>query len=118
MTTNTVNYSLSTKNQFVDNEFDDDFYNHRLKYSLRHLAFLGNISNEKMEDALNKCLQICYLANINSKQHFKRVYLYNEQANMLQVDFFMSKNGFNLILMQMPTINEKLACWLWRLSEL
>jgi hypothetical protein len=29
----------------------------------------------------------------------------------------MSKNGFNLMLMQIAAINEKLAIWLWKLSE-
>jgi hypothetical protein len=118
MKTNAINYSLAKHYQFSVNEFNDDFYNPKLKYSLRHLAFIGNIPNETLVEALKKSLQICYLANINGKQHFKQVYLFNEAANTLQVDCFMSKNGFNLMLMQMPSVNEKLAVWLWKLSAL
>lgn len=117
MITNTTNYSIVKHHQFSANEFDDGFYNPKLKYSLRHLAFIDNISNEVLVDALKKALQICHLANINSRQHFKQVYLFDENSGMLQSDCFMSKNGFNLMLMQMPSINEKLAAWIWKLSE-
>ena len=118
MKTNTINYSLARHYQFSIDEFDDNYYNPKLKYSLRHLSFIGNISNDILVEALKKSLQICYLANINSKQHFKQVYLFDENDGTLRVDCFMSKNGFNLMLMQISAINEKLAVWLWQLSDL
>lgn len=118
MSTQLTNQNLARLYQFNTIEFDDAFYNATLKYYLRHLAFMGNISNEILLDALKKSLQICYLANINSKQHFKQVYLYNNATSTLQLDCFMSKNGFYLMLMQMPSINKNLASWLWKLSAL
>jgi hypothetical protein len=117
MKTDTINYSLARHYQFPVNEFDDGFYNPKLQYSLRHLAFIGNIPNETLAEALKKALQICCLANINSKQHFKQVYLFNENDGTLCIDCFMSKNGFNLMLMQISSINEKLALWLWHLTD-
>jgi hypothetical protein len=118
MKTDTIHYALARHYQFPANEFDDGFYNPKLQYSLRHLAFIGDISNETLVAALKKSLQICYLANINSKQHFKQVYLFDETDGTLRIDCFMSKNGFNLMLMQIAAVNEKLAVWLWKLSEL
>jgi hypothetical protein len=117
MKTFETHFPIAKKYQFNASNFNDAFYNPKLKYSLRHIAFMGNISNDIITEALKKSLQICYLADINSKQHFKQVFLYNEHTNTLQIDCFMSKKGFNLMLMQISLLNKKLAVWLWKLSE-
>ncbi len=113
-----MNNVLAKNYRLKVNGFDDKFYNPKLKYSLHHLAFIGNVSNEIIITALKKSLQICYLANINSHEHFKQVYLFDEKDGTLRTDCFLSKNGFNLMLMQISSVNEKLAVWLWKLSEL
>ena len=117
MKTQSICQNLATKYQFTSNDFDDYYYNSKLKYSLRHLAFMGNVSKETTLEALQKALEICSLAGINTNQHFKQVYLFDEYAGTMHIDCLMSKNGFNLMLMQISAINEKLAVWLWKLSE-
>ena len=62
--------------QVVSSQFEEAFYNSKLQYSFRHLAFLENVSSENMMDALQKSMQICDLLEINSKQHFKKVYVF------------------------------------------
>ncbi|MFY7964711.1 MAG: hypothetical protein ACOVO1_07425 [Chitinophagaceae bacterium] len=117
MKTQFANQYPANQFQFSSIQFDDRYYNAQLKYSLRHLAFMGNVSKETTLEALEKALQICCLAGVNTNQHFKKVYMFDEYAGTMHIDCLMSKNGFNLMLMQISEINEKLAIWLWKLSE-
>ena len=117
----TVNISRypSCKHQFASCGLEDVFYNSKLTYSIRQLSFADNFSTDTIiEEALQKSLEVCYLLGINSRHHFKKVYVYDEKIGVLQIDWLMSRNGFNLMVMQMPTLNEKMARWLWELSDL
>jgi len=49
----------SNKHKVALIEFEEALYNSMLHYSLRHLAFTGNVSQENISDALQKVLQIC-----------------------------------------------------------
>lgn len=97
--------------------FEEAIYDSMLLYSLRHLAFTGHTPTQSMLDTLQKALQICALAGINSKQHFKQIYVFDANTGTLYVDWLMSKKGFNLMVMQSPTINPDMARWLWELAE-
>jgi len=109
----------SCKHQFSSWGLEDVFYNSKLTYSIGQLSFTGNHSTAMiMEEALQKSLQVCYLLGINSRHHFKKVFIYDSHLEELRIDWLMSRNGFNLMVMQMPTINEKMARWLWELSDL
>ena len=108
----------SCKYQFASWGIEDAFYNSKLTYSIRQLSFTDGFSTELIVEAFQKSLLICNLLGINSKHHFKKVYVYDAQLGILQIDWLMSRNGFNLMVMQMPSINEKMARWLWALSDL
>ena len=108
----------STKDRFAANEFEEAFYTAKLHYSLRHLRFTEKISQENIAEALQKSLQVCYLAGINSRQHFKQIYVYDANAGILYIDWLMSKKGFNLMVTQLPSVNENKARWLWQLIDL
>lgn len=110
-------YSLPL-NQLSVSEFEDAFYNANRRYSLRHLVFSGNVSEDNIVDALQKSIQICNLAGINSRHHFKKIYVYDAAVNTICIDWRMSRNGVNLMIMQLPSLNEKLARWLWKLTDL
>jgi hypothetical protein len=99
-------------------DFEEAIYNSKLKYSLRHLAFIEHIAEEDSIEALQKSLQICQLAGVESKYHFKKIYVYDEVVHTLQMDWQMSQKGFNLLVMQFPVLNEKKARWLWELANL
>jgi hypothetical protein len=99
-------------------DFEEAIYNSQLKFSLRHLAFIENISEEDSMEVLQKSLQICQLAGIESKHHFKKIYIYDADLKTLQIDWRMSKKGFNLMVMQFPSLNEKKALWIWKLASL
>lgn len=116
----TVNKScyLSCKHQFSSWGMEDVFYDSKLTYSIRNLSFTGTFSPELIIEALQKSLEICNLLGVNTRCHFKKLYVYDEQMGVLRVDWLMSKNGFNLVVMQLPVLNEKMAKWLWALSNL
>jgi hypothetical protein len=115
--THIIHYS-SNRHPVADNNFEEAFYHTQLKYSLRHFAFSKDISKEMIAEAIQKSLQICRLAGINSKHHFKQIFVFDVNSTTLYTDWLMSKKGFNLMIMQLPLQNENLARWLWQLANL
>jgi hypothetical protein len=105
-------------NSFLSTEFEDAWHYAMLRYSLQHLTFAGAISLEVIIESLKKSIQVCQMAGINSQHHFKQIYVFNAQTKEVQIDWLMSKNGFNLMIMHIPSLNEKKASWLWELSDL
>lgn len=110
--------TIYASNEDQTAEFEEAFYNSLRRYSLRHLPFVEEISQENILEALQKSLQVCQLAGINSKQHFKKIYIYDDDIKTIHIDWKMSKRALNLMAMQIPTQNEKTALWLWELANL
>lgn len=111
-----ISYS-STAKQNEANEFEEAFYDSLCQYSLRDLQFVEGISHERIEEALQKSLQICHLVGINSSLHFKKIYVYDAENNVLHIDWRMSKRAVNLMITQISALNEGTARWLWELSK-
>jgi len=103
--------------QLSPSAFEDAYYNSRLRYSLRHLTIIENISEELIQEALQKSLKACCMLGINSNRHFKKIYVFDDEIGTLHTDWMMSRNGFNLMVMQIPSMNTKIAQWLWELAE-
>lgn len=108
---------LSTKNQFSSVELDDSFYDSMLFYSLRHITFIGNISHESTISAIQKSLRMCQCIGINSKHHFKQIFVFDKNIDTLLIDWHMSKTGFKLMLIEISSADMKLALWLWKLAN-
>ena len=113
-----VIHHSSSKFWVGETDFEEAFYNSKLKYSLQHLSFDKNISQETITVALQKALQICLLAGVNSKYHFKKIFVFDPQTKSLYADWLMSKKGFSLMIMQIPLQNKHIARWMWGLTEL
>ncbi len=105
-------------NPFMMNDFEDALQNSMRRYSLRHLNFMDDISDEQIMDALQKSMQVCRLAGINSVQHFKKIYVYDPEVKTMHIDWRMTKKGLNLMVMQTSSLNERMARWLWELADL
>lgn len=117
MKTDRVKYYPSIINELSKNQIENAWSDFTLFYSFRHLTHIEDISQENIMEAVQKSLQICHLAGINSKHHFKQIFVFDLATKTLFVDWRMSKTGFNLLMIQMPVKNYKLAYWLWKLSE-
>jgi len=116
MKTDYITIYASNEDQSV--EFEEALHNSLRQYSLLHLPFIEEISQENILEALQKSLQVCQLAGINSKQHFKKIYIYDDVVKSIHIDWKMSKRVVNLMATQIPTQNEKTARWLWELADL
>jgi hypothetical protein len=97
-------------------DFEEAYYDSNLKYSLRHIALIENISEVESTRALQKSLQTCHLVGIESTHHFKKIYIYDEAIHSIYIDWIMSQKGFNLMVMQFRSMSEKKARWLWELA--
>ncbi|WP_293872317.1 hypothetical protein [Flavobacterium sp.] len=99
-------------------DFEEAIYRANLKYSLGHLNFSENNPTNIVGDALKKSLLICQLAGIKSSRHFKKIYVYDLENQITYIDWRMSQEGFNLMIMQLPKLNKKTALWIWKLAGL
>ena len=106
------------RNPSMMNDFEEAFQSSMRRYSLRQLNFIDDISDEQLLESLQKSMQVCSLAGGNSGKHFKKIYVYDPEVSTMQIDWRMTKKGLNLMVMQTPSINEKMARLLWELADL
>jgi hypothetical protein len=99
-------------------DFEETLQGSMLVYSMRHLVSAGITSRESFGTALGRAKQVCSYAGIDTAYHFRQVYVYDAEAASIDTDWWMSRQGFKLIIMQYPHINERLARWLWELSDI
>lgn len=110
---------LSSKyNPISMDEFEEIFLASMRRYSMKHLPFSQEVSQENILEALQKSLKVCQLAGINGTHHFKKVFVYDAEVKTIQIDWQMSKRGLNLMVMHTPELNEKMARWLCQLADL
>jgi hypothetical protein len=83
----------------------------------RHILLTGIASEEDIEDAVKKAIRICALAGIDSSRHFKQIFIFDESVGCLRPEWLLSMEGLNLLIMQSPSLNEKMAQWLWKLVD-
>jgi hypothetical protein len=100
------------------NDFEEVLQNSMRSYSLRQLDFMKDVSEEQVLETLQKSMQVCRLAGGNSVQHFQKIYVYDAKVSTMHIDWRMTKTGLNLMVMQSPSLNEKMARWLWELADL
>jgi Domain of unknown function (DUF1864) len=105
-------------NPFMMPDLEEALQNSMRRYSLRHLDFMDDVSEEQFLEALQKSIQVCRLAGVNSIQHFKKIYVYDAEVSTMHIDWRMTKKGLNLMIMQTPSVNEKMAQLLWELADL
>lgn len=98
-------------------EFEEAIHDAMLQYSLLHLLRAGGTSQEEMMEAMQKAMQICMLAGINIKHHFKQIFVSDLSTGETYPDWRMSKKAFKLTIMQYPSLNEEIARWLWEMAE-
>lgn len=88
-----------------------------LKYSMTDLQLIHEIPNYEIEESIKNAITICHLVGIESKYHFKKIYVFDINHKTINIDWRMSKKGFNLVVMQFQKLNQKNAVWLWKLAD-
>ncbi|MCP9769875.1 hypothetical protein EGI22_18375 [Lacihabitans sp. LS3-19] len=117
MRTNDITLYFSNPQAKVIENFEEAFFDVNRKYSLHQVPLVRGLSEESLTQALQDCLKVCQLAGINSKHHFCKIYIYDEQTNSLLIEWKMTQKGLNLLLMQMPLLNENIAKCYWEMAE-
>ena len=74
-------------------------------------------SDDEIDESIKNAISICHLVGIESKYHFKKIYVFDVDYNVINIDWRMSKKGFNLVIMQFQKITPKNAIWLWNLAD-
>ena len=115
-TINIVSYSAD-QSPFVIAEFEEVMRRSELTYSMRHLTLAGVTTEENFDQMLNRSLQVCKLAGIRISDHFRQIFVFDPETGSTYSDWLMSKEGFKLMLMQNPGLNERLAHYLWELAH-
>lgn len=103
--------------QTLQSNLEDALQHAARRYSVKHLAAAGIHSQEEIMMALEKAIQVCALAGIDSKIHFKKIYVYDTDRGTTYSDWLMTKKGLHLVLLQFPLLNEFIAKWLLQFAE-
>ena len=103
----------TAQNNVTLNEFEEALRYSTLCYTMRHLQLTGAALQQDLQQALQKAMQVCKLAGINSNEQFKPLYVCDSATGTICMDLLMSKKGFSLIMMHLP-VNEQTARWLWK----
>ena len=112
-----VPYSTENYLAFL-NELKESILHSKLQYSTFDLQLIQEISNEEIENAIKNAITICHLVGIESKFHFKKIYVFDVDNKSINIDWRISKKGFNLVVMQFQKLNQKNAVWLWQLANI
>ena len=115
-TVSIIPYSVNNLKS-VTSDFEEAFYHSQLVYSLNQLKFIGSASEEKTLEVLHQALVICQMLGINSRHHFKKIYVFDSTQNTIIIDWLMSKSGINLMVMQTQDLTKHRAAWLWELAK-
>lgn len=116
METYSITVYRSQQSNSAPDEFEEALRYSELRYSMRHIVLTTAVTLENLQEALQKCMRVCHLAEINSSEHFKPLYIFDPLTGTIHTDWVMSKKGFSLMIMQLP-LNEQTARWLWELAD-
>ncbi|WP_310558444.1 hypothetical protein [Flavobacterium sp.] len=89
----------------------------KLQYTSFDLQLINDISNDEIDESIKNAISICHLVGIESKYHFKKIYVFDVDYKIINTEWRMSKKGFNLVVMQFQKLNQKKAIWLWKLAD-
>ncbi len=93
------------------------FVEKSLPYSLFDLQVFHNINSDEIYETMLRAIEICDLMEVDSRFHFKKVYIFNIDKNVINIDWQISKKGLNLVMMHLKSRNKKNAMWMWQLAD-
>jgi hypothetical protein len=105
-------YQVATPSGLVD--FTEMIRLIHLRYNTGHLVMAG-VTPEEITMAINKAIQVCQLNGIDPAGHFHAMYVFNEKTHNTYYDWRMSRQGFALVLMNVPPVNSMIARWQWEM---
>lgn len=112
---NTVNI---TRYEFITPGTPDDFiealHSLQFKYNTTHLVLAG-LQPDEITTAISKAMKVCRLNAIDTGDHFRSFYVFDENSGTTYCDWRMSREGFTLVIMNATHSNMTIARWQWEL---
>jgi hypothetical protein len=111
-TVNISRYEIFTHG--APDDFEDILHSIEFKYTTRHLALSG-LKEEQIEKAINRAMKVCRLNGIDTSDHFRSMYIFDEKSHVTYCDWHMTRQGLALVVINAPVISETIANWQWEL---
>ncbi len=112
---NLIQYTVATPDELDD--FVNMYHTIHLKYNTQHLLLAG-LKSDEINTAVNRAMIVCKLNGVDTREHFKSVYVFDSVKNMVYYDWRMTRQGFALVIMNAPSENTTVARWQWELANL
>ena len=96
----------------LDDYLEEEMLRAYLRMPLRHMASqlmdeMGYHTEKDLEQALSRAFEVCCSMHINIPQHFRRVYLFDEEG--LHTDWQLSDLASYLLLVNGNSCNPRVA---------
>jgi hypothetical protein len=111
-TVNIRRYEFTTAGILED--FEEVIHTAAFKYDTRHLALSGLEPQEIMK-AISRAMKVCRLNGIDPAEHFRSLYIFDEDNHNTYCDWRMTRQGFALVVINTPATNPAIASWQWQL---
>jgi hypothetical protein len=109
---NITRYEISIHD--ASDDFEDILHSLEFRYNAGHLALSGLQANE-IRASISKAMKVCRLNGIDTSDHFRSLYIFDEKTGATYCDWRMTRQGFTLVVMNTPATNESIARWQWEL---
>ena len=93
------------------------FLFNNLMYSSRDLQTIQPMSANEIDHAIHIAIAICQTIGVDSNSHFKKIFVFDLPDKTIKSEWRLSKNGFNLAVMQFQQVSHKNAIWFWQLAN-
>src|SRR5687768_3418697 len=107
-----LRYNMGISHEMED--FAEILHSIDFKYNTGHLVRAG-LKASDIGPAINKAMKVCLLNNIDTWEHFRSLYVFDEKRGSIYCDWRMTKQGFTLAVLNAPEMHMAIAHWQWEL---
>lgn len=97
-------------------EFEELVHSLEFRYSSRHLLIAG-IEVAEMPETIARAMRACKNAGIETRDHFRSLYIVDEKTSGVFRDWRLTRQGFALCIMSAAGVNKTIACCQWELAN-
>jgi hypothetical protein len=111
-TTSIARYEIITHHELDD--FVEAAHLIQFRFSSHHLIMAG-LHPGDIPESISRAMNVCTINNVDTKDHFRVLYLFNTEKEGLYSEWQMTREGFMLVVLNTPVINSSIARWQWKI---
>ena len=111
-TVNITRYEITRPG--ILNDFEEVLHSLQFKYNTNQLVVAG-LQPDEITMAMSRAMKVCRLNGIEVAEHFRSLYVFDENTGATYCDWRMSRQGFTLVILNAPHSNTAIARWQWEL---